>query len=282
LIDAIEAGLRPMLSLLRNYGVSLLDVKESLARLYVYDTAEMLKKEGRPTTTARLAIITGLTRGEVEKHLAERHASIRRGSMKTNEAQAPAVVLTMWNNDKRFSTPYGVAIDLSLDATRPRSFRQLVEAASPGSDPEAVLDQLVVAGCAEVMNEEDPLNGYVRCTDRAYIPRAVSVERINGIGTTLSALTATLTHNLFNEAAAGYVERRVQSDFPVSDDGRRNIREFLSTEVARFLDTIDVWLTTNRTQLEGPDGNCVGLDVFMYDVPDDTSSTNSVQAAANA
>jgi hypothetical protein len=272
LIDAIEAGLRPMLGLLRNYGVPLLEMKESLARLYVYDTEEMLQKEGRPTTTARLSVMTGLTRSEVEKHLTERRNAIRRRKVKMDETQTPAVVLAVWNTDKRFSTPYGVALDLSTDKSRQRSFADLVEVASPGADPDAVLDQLLVAGCAEVVNEGDLQLGFIRCTDRAYIPRGISLERINGIGRTMSALNATLAHNLFHEASAGYLERYVQSDFPVSDEGKRTVRDFLATEITRLLDTIDAWFTTNRAQLESSsDGNCVGLNLFMYDVRGDST-----------
>lgn len=271
LIDAIEAGLRPMLGLLRNYSVPVLEMKESLARLYVYDTAEMLLKEGRPTTTARLAVMTGLTQGEVRKHLAARTDAIRRRAAGIDEILAPATVLNVWNTDTRFSTPYGAALDLSIDPARTRSFKQLVQVASPASDPETVLDQLVAAGCVEIIAEGDLESGYVRCTERAYVPKAVSVERISGMGKTMSALNATLVHNLFNDSAAGYLERYVQSDFPISDTGRRAVRDFLAAECTRFAETIEAWFTTNRSQLEDVGtGNCLGLNMFMYDVQRDS------------
>ena len=116
-IDAIEAVLRPLMPLFRNFGVSHHDLSQMLARLFVYDTAEVLRSEGRPTTDARLALMTGLTRGEAEKHLAERISAVRRRSLKSNTLMTPAAVLTGWNTDPRFSTPYGVALDLSLDQT---------------------------------------------------------------------------------------------------------------------------------------------------------------------
>jgi hypothetical protein len=277
LIDAVEALLRPLMPLFRNYGVTHHDLSQTLARLFVYDTAEILSEERRPATPARLALMTGLTRGEVEKHLSERNASTKRRAMKTSALMTPAAVLTAWNTDTRFSTPYGVAVDLSLAPDgRHRTFSDLVTASSPDSDPDAVLDQLLAAGCVEVHEQE-----FVRCTNRAYIPAGVSVERISRIGTVLGALAATLTHNLLEESSVGYLERSVQTDFPVSDDGRRVIREWLAADGSRFLETLDAWMTASRPELEAPDGHRVGVDIFMYDAPIEPAATAGVKAAAN-
>lgn len=278
LIDAIEALLRPLMPLFRNYGVTHHDLSQTLARLFVYDTAEILTEERRPTTPARLALMTGLTRGEVEKHLSDRSAATRRRALKTSALMTPAAVLTAWNTDTRFSTPYGVAIDLSLnsDGGRHRTFGELVTASAPDSDPDAVLDQLLAAGCVEV-HEQD----FVRCTNRAYIPAGVSVERISQIGTLLGALAATLTHNLLEESSAGYLERAVQTDFPVSNDGRRIIREWLAVDGTRFLETLDAWMTSSRPELEARDGKRIGVDIFMYDAPNEPSVTTATKAAAN-
>src|SRR6202451_2416989 len=209
--------------LFRNFGATHHDLSQMLARLFVYDTAEILQNEGRPTTVARLALMTGLTRAETEKHLAERRIAVKRRSLKASAIMTPAAVLTAWNTDARFSTPYGVALDLSLSPTgRQRTFADLVAASAPDADPESVLDQLLAAGCVEV-HEQD----FVRCTNRAYIPAGVSVERITRMGSALGALAATLTHNLLEDSSIGYAERSVQTDFPVSSDGRRAIREWL-------------------------------------------------------
>lgn len=279
LLDAIEAVLRPMLPLFRNYSVTHHDVAQLLARLFVYDTAEILEKEGRPTTTARLALMTGLTRGEVEMHLAERAASTARRSMKTSELMTPPAALTLWNTDPRFSTPYGVALDLSLKSGgRHRSFPELIEATSPGADPEVVLDQLVAAGCAEINQDGD----FVRCSGRAYIPSGVSSDRIARIGTVMGGLASNMTHNLLLEdPEAGYLERTVHTDFPVSENGRRAIREWLASDGLRFLETLDAWMTSSQQSLEAASGKQVGINIFMYDMPSDPPGTTNIQVAAN-
>jgi len=276
-IDAIEAVLRPLMPLFRNFGATHHDLSQMLARLFVYDTAEILQKEGRPTTVGRLALMTGLTRGEAEKHLAERRIAVKRRSLKASALMTPAAVLTAWNTDARFSTPYGVALDLSLTPSgRQRTFADLVTVSAPGTDPESVLDQLLAAGCVEV-HEQD----FVRCTNRAYIPAGVSVERITRMGSALGALAATLTHNLLEDSSIGYAERSVQTDFPVSNDGRRAIREWLVVDGTRFLETLDAWMTSSKAELEASTGQRVGVEFFMYDAPMEASAPPEIQAAAN-
>lgn len=273
-LDSIEAVLRPLMPLFRNFGVTHHDLSQMLARLFVYDTAEILQSEGQPTTDARLALMTGLTRGEAEKYLAERASAVKRRSVKSNALMTPAAVLTAWNTDQRFSTPYGAALDLSLGQTdRQRSFSDLVAMSAPGADPDAILDQLVAAGCVEVHEEN-----FVRCTNRAYIPAGVSVERITRMGAALGALARTVTHNLLVDStdSISYTERSVTSDFPVSLEGRRAIHAWLVSDGTRFLETLDAWMNTSRKNLEAPNGHGVGVEFFMFDAPSEATPSPDV------
>jgi hypothetical protein len=278
LVDAVEAVLRPLLPLFRSYDVSHLELSQALARLVVYDTAEVLEREGHPTTPARLALMTGLTRGEVQKHLTEHKASVDRHSQKTAQMLMPSTVLTIWNTNARFSTPYGAALDLSLDRNaQPRNFHDLVSTVSPDADAETVLDQLLAAGCVEIVGN------FVRCTNRAYIPVGVSTERIARFRAILSAFAATGVRNLLLEdpQQGGYVERAVQSDFPVSEEGKAIVKRWLTTEGVQFLEQLDAFINASRDQIATPAGQYIGVDIFMYDVPEATISTSHLEAAVN-
>jgi hypothetical protein len=278
-IDVVEAAMKPLLPLFRNFGVTHHDLSQMLARLFVYDTEETLKKEGRPTTPARLALMTGLTRGEAERYLADRVTAVSRRSKKNAEVVIPSTVLTVWNFDSRFSTPYQVALDLDLKpSNRRRSFIDLVETAAPGADPDAVLDQLLAAGCVEVHDQI-----FVRCTNRAYIPAGVSVERITRIGTALGALAGTLTHNLLETSVEedGFIERTLLSDFPVSPQGRKAIRSWIAVDGLRLFDTLDAWINNSRSELESQDGNTVGIEMFMFEVPKTASTPSEISKSSN-
>jgi hypothetical protein len=265
----MEAVLRPLMPLFRTFGVSHLDLSDMLARVFVYDTAESLAKEGRAPSAARLAIMNGLTRGEVEKHLSAREAATRRRARSESQVLGPAVVLALWNTDLRFSTPYGVAVDLPLKrGQRSRSFEDLVQAVSPDLDPEIVLDELVAAGCVQIHAESE----FVSCTSRAYIPAGVVADRISRVGTVVGGLAANMTRNLLlADGETAYPERAVITEFPVSAAGRLKISEWLRTDGLRFLETLDGWLNATQDELKADSGERVAVNIFMCDVQHDSS-----------
>jgi hypothetical protein len=276
LIDALEAVLRPLMPLFRTFQVSHHDLSEMLARVFVYEAAESLAKEGRAPSAARLAIMNGLTRGEVEKHLAARAAASRRRASRSSQVFGPAVVLAVWNSDSRFSTPYGVAVDLPLKSgVRGRSFADLVQAVGPDLDPEVVLDELVAAGCVQIHPDKE----FVSCTSRAYIPAGVGADRISRIGLVLGGLAANMTRNLLlSDGELGYPERLVATDFPVSASGRVKIFEWLTTDGLRFLETLDAWMNSHQDELKADSGQPVAVSFFMYDVHNDLSGDAGAQA----
>lgn len=276
-VDAVEQSLRPLMPLFLNYNVTFSDLSEMLARLYVSAIQEKLAAEGRPTTTARLALTTGINRSRVEKVLADRDAAVNRQGVANRSTSALAAVLATWHNDPQFSTPYGVPLDLDLrQSDGRRTFADLVAAASPDIDADAALDQLVAAGCVEVHEM-----GFIRCTNRVYIPAGLDKARIARLGECMAALAATFTHNLLTEEGGpSYFERQVETDFSVSEAGRLIIKEHLDIEGQAFLTAFDEWLTSQQGQLESGSGKRFGVSMFVYDVADDLSRECARQRSA--
>jgi hypothetical protein len=269
LVDAVEASLRPLMPLFLNYGVSHNDLTEMLARVFVTGIGEQLKKEGRPTTVARLAVSTGINRSRVEKIIADRDAAAARRALTTRNTSALALVLATWHDDPRFSTPYGVPLDLEFaPAEGRRSFVDLVGVANPGFDPDVALDQLIAAGCVEVHEQ-----GFIRCTERVYMPAGVDKARIARLGECAAALAATFTHNLLRgESDATYFERQVETDYPISAESRRLIQDHLDIEGQAFLATLDQWLSARHDQFQSATGKKFGVSMFVYDVAEEASS----------
>jgi hypothetical protein len=263
LVDAVEASLRPLMPLFLNYGVTHHDLTEMLARVFVTAIGEQLKKEGRPTTVARLALSTGINRSRVEKIIADRDAAAGRRALATQNTSALALVLATWHDDPRFSTPYGVPLDLEFaPAEGRRSFVDLVSASGPGLDPDVALDQLIAAGCVEVHEQ-----GFLRCTDRAYIPAGIDKSQIVRLGQRAAALARTFTHNLLNEDHSDPLfERQVDTDYPVSDEGRHVIQKYLETEAQGFLVSLDQWLAGRHDQLRSDNGKRFGISMFAYEI----------------
>ena len=270
LIDAVEASLRPLMPLFLNYGVTHHDLTEMLARVFVTAIEEQLKKEGRPTTVARLALSTGINRSRVEKIISDRDAAAARRSTATQNNSALALVLATWHDDLRFSTPYGVPLDLEFEpAEGRRSFVDLVKAAGPDLDPDVALDQLIAAGCVEVHEQ-----GFLRCTDRAYIPAGIDKSQIVRLGQRAAALARTFTHNLLNEDHSDPLfERQVDTDYPISEDGRRVIQKYLESEAQSFLVSLDQWLSGQHDHLRSDDGKRFGISMFAYEVDAEPAGT---------
>lgn len=262
LIDAVEASLRPLMPLFLNYGVTHHDLTEMLARVFVTAIEEQLKKEGRPTTVARLALSTGINRSRVEKIISDRDAAAARRALATRSNSALAVVLATWHDDPRFSTPYGLPLDLEFaPAEGRRSFVDLVNAAGSDLDPDVALDQLIAAGCVEVHEQ-----GFLRCTDRAYIPAGIDKSQIVRLGQRAAALARTFTHNLLNEDHTDPLfERQVDTDYPVSVEGQRVIQKYLESEAQAFLVSLDQWLSGQHDQLRSDDGKRFGISMFAYE-----------------
>jgi hypothetical protein len=257
-----------------NYGVTHHDLSRMLGRVFVYAIAEQLKAQGRPTTVARLAMMTGINRGLVEKCLEEREGASLRRQLNSSAVSAPAIVLSTWHDDSRFATPYGAPLDLDLDVGARRSFQSLVEAVAPGLNWEAVLDQLQAAGCVEVVNGE-----FARCTSRAFIPSGVKTEHIARIGEIIGGLASTFTHNLLLEdGQVGYLERQVVTEYPLSIDGQRLLRQQLAAVAPPFLEQLDRWFTSEQTQLQEKGGRRFGVSLFMYEATADSTIPPGMRA----
>ncbi|MCC7414141.1 MAG: hypothetical protein IT495_21165 [Gammaproteobacteria bacterium] len=277
LVDAVEASLRPLMPLFLNYGVTHHDLTEMLARVFVTAIEEQLKKEGRPTTVARLALSTGINRSRVEKIIADRDAAAARRALATQNTSALALVLARWHDDPHYSTPYGVPLDLEFaPAEGRRSFVDLVGAAYPGYDADAALDQLIAAGCVEVHEQ-----GFLRCTDRVYMPSGIDKARIARIGECVGALASTFTHNLLRrDDESTYFERQVETDYPVAEVAHRAIQTYMDTEGQAFLASLDQWLSARHDQFASPAGRKFGVSMFVYDVAEEPSETASRIASA--
>jgi len=271
LVDAVEASLRPLMPLFLNYGVTHHDLNEMLARVFVTAIGDQLKKEGRPTTVARLALSTGINRSRVEKIVADADAAAARRSLATQTTSALALILATWHDDPRFSTPYGVPLDLEFaPAEGRRSFVDLVQVAHPGFDPDVALDQLVAAGCVELHEQ-----GFLRCTDRVYMPSGVDKARIARLGECVSALAGTFVHNLLRgENDPTYFERQVETDYRVSEEGRRTIHQHLDVEGQAFLASLDQWLSARHDQFQSPNGKKFGVSMFVYDIAEEAPSVS--------
>jgi hypothetical protein len=261
-LDAIEALLRPLMPVVLTYGVTAQDIGEIFRTLYLETLTEKLKGQGRPATVSRLALMAGLTRGEVESLLSRRSEKRRLRDQSSRKIDVLMKVLSTWHDDPRFSTPYGAPLDLSLQPERGfRTFNELIEAAGGVSDVGLALDELLAAGCVEVHVEK-----FVRCVSRVFIPTGVDVSRIARMGRYVGAFIANFSHNLMRQPdEPSYYDVVVSTAGPVRREFRETVLKYLHTRLQPFLEDMDRWLESQEVEYRDPQGVRFGLSTFFFE-----------------
>ena len=222
LLALFTALLRPLMPVALERGISAREISDSVRRAYVQVLEGRMAGQDRQLSDARLALVAGLTRSEVQLFRdPRRKASASVGSV--SNFQQVAKVLTVWHTHPRFSGAYGLALDVDLgpetDPSR-RSFGELVEAAVPGADRDVLLDELIATNSAEIVDQTT-----LRCRARAAVWRSSDDANVTPLidraAKCLEAAASSFAHNLLRETGdKKYFERMVVSDHALSERAR--------------------------------------------------------------
>jgi hypothetical protein len=264
LLNVFAALVRPLMRAAFEYGITAGEIAGVIRRVYIQSLEARLLDQRRPTTDARLAIVSGLTKSDVS---AVREA-LRSGALHGAKAGASldqiTSLLTTWHTHSNFSGAYGLAMDLDLVPVHgsPRhSFQELVDAACPGVDRDALLDELVAAGSIEVVDGTT-----VRCLSRAYVQRGSDINRIERMGRFLGAVADNFAHNLLrSENDPIYFERTVVADVAMSPQGRDQLLAEASEKGQTLLSELDTFLTALAAEEPPISGKKFGVGVYFFE-----------------
>jgi hypothetical protein len=271
-LNVFAALVKPLMRVAFEYGITAGEISGVVRRAYIDSLEARLREQRRPTTDARLAVVAGLSKSDV---VALREA-LRAGAPHSMRSGASldqiTSLLTAWHTHPNFSGAYGLAMDLdlvsSLDSPR-RTFHELVEAACPDADRDALLDELVAAGSVEVIDATT-----VRCLSRAYVPRGADVTRIERMGRFLGVVTANFVHNLLrNETEPAYFERTVVSDEALTNRGRDQFLAVAGERGQELLAELDTFLTGLAASESSGKGKRYGVGIYFFE---DDSTQSSV------
>src|SRR6266699_1520463 len=255
---------RPLMRVAFEYGISASEIAGVVRRTFIQALESRLLEQKRATTDARLALVAGLTKSDVT---ALRQA-LRSGAPHSMRAPVSSDqvtnLLTVWHTHTGFSGAYGLAMELDLvptpDSPR-RSFRELVDAACPGADGEALLDELVASGSVEVIDSMT-----VRCLSRAYLPHGADLKRIERMGRVLASVTSSFVHNLLRLGPEPlYFERAVVSDDLISEAGRDKFLAIAGERGQELLTELDTFLTRLATSERSDTGKKYGVGVYFFE-----------------
>lgn len=263
-LSVFAALVQPLMRVAFEYGISAGEIAGVVRRVYIQSLEARLREQKRPTTDARLAVVAGLAKADVS---ALREAS-RLGAPHSLRSvvglDQVGNLLTVWHTQPGFSGAYGLALELDLQPTSGsprRSFRELIEAACPGVDSEALLDELVAAGSVEVID-----GSTVRCLSRAYLPQGGDTKRIERMGRFLASVAASFVHNVLRlNADPVYFERAVHSDEPLTESGRDKFLSLTAERGQELLAELDTFLTRLVAAERSESGKKYGVGIYFFE-----------------
>src|SRR6267143_2159314 len=255
---------RPLMRVAFEYGISAGEIAGVVRRTYIQALEARLSDQKRSTTDARLAVVAGLAKSDVTALREALRAGAPHSLRTPVSLDQVTNLLTVWHTHTGFSGAYGLAMELDVVPTPGsprRSFRELVEAACPGADGEALLDELVAAGSVEVIDSMT-----VRCLSRAYVPKGADVKRIERMGRFLAVVTANFVHNLLRVSPEPvYFERTVVSDELLSESGRDKFLALAGERGQELLAELDTFLTRLTSSERNDSGKKYGVGIYFFE-----------------
>ncbi|HXY95570.1 MAG TPA: DUF6502 family protein [Steroidobacteraceae bacterium] len=260
-LNVFAALVQPLMRVAFEYGISAGEIAGVVRRVYIQALEARLRDQKRPTTDARLAVVAGLAKSDVSALREASRVGAPHGA-RSSVGDQVGPLLTVWHTQPGFSGAYGLPLELDLQPTPGsprRSFRDLTQAACPGVDEEALLDELVAVGSIEVIDGKT-----VRCLSRAYVSQSQDVKQFERMGRFLAGVVASVVHNVLN-IDPPYFERRVYSGEPLSDSGRDKFLALTGERAQELLAELDTFLTRLGASESSESGKRYGVGIYFFE-----------------
>ncbi|HWZ63610.1 MAG TPA: DUF6502 family protein [Steroidobacteraceae bacterium] len=254
---AILRMLSPLVRLLLAAGVGVGDFMAIVKVAYVRaarDEGRERRGEVRPNAS-RIAVVTGLTRGEVAAMLSEDSDERRTSDRGRHRAER---VLAGWWNDPDFQTPDREPAVLPISGSR-RSFKELVKRYSNEPRVTPILDELLRVNAVKRLSD-----GTLKAVSRTYATVRWNPDGIASLGEQLAEHCGTLLHNLEHPGEPRLVRRIVNAQ--LDPRYRPMLVRDIQEELEATANSIDDALNERRATVTPVRGGrqAVRLGVVMY------------------
>ena len=229
---ALARLLRPVVRLLLRHSVPYSAFEAIAKRVYVDVAMTEFPLPGRKPTASRASILTGLTRKDVQRLLAEPAQETEAAPMPYSRA---ARVLTAWGREPEFRARPGKPRPLPIEGEN--GFAGLVRRHSGDMPVRAMLDELLRLGA--VHQRED---GRVEVRQQGFVPQRSAVQKLDILGTDAAELISTIAHNVeHGETAPRYQRKVLHRGIPLSV--LPEFRMLSATQAQALLERFDAWLS---------------------------------------
>lgn len=259
LSQAVLRVLKALIRVLVRHGMALPAFVELAKRAYVDVALHDFAIPGRKPSVSRAALLTGLTRKEVQR-LVERDGSEEGDGAALPENRAARVVAG-WVRDDDFQDARGEPRSLTFDGDEP-SFSTLVRRYSGDMPPRAVLDELVRVGSVE-----RHADGRLHLQSRVYIPRASDAAKLAILAADVPYLIGTIDHNLQGLEPSRFQRKVMYDNLPL--EAMDEFRWLTARHAQELIERLDIWLAQHDRDANpattGTGRFRAGLGVFSFE-----------------
>jgi hypothetical protein len=257
---AVVQLLRPLCRLLLRHAMSFKAFEDLAKRAYVEVAWKEFGIPGKKPSTSRVAVLSGLTRKEVQR-LLDGEPPPAEDDDSADRYNRAARVLTGWVRDADFHDAQGAPRRLAAEGSD--GFAGLVRRYSGDMPARAVLDELVRVGAVREAG-----GGQLELLTRAYVPLRSPADKLAILGSDVADLVTTIEHNLHHGGAAPRFQRKVMYDaIPVS--AVAEFRKLSAAQSQAFLEQLDGWLAQHDLDVHPQAGNPqrvrTGLGIYYFE-----------------
>lgn len=247
--------LRPLVRVLLRHSMPFGTFQDLAKRAFVEVALTDFAIPGKKPSISRASILTGLTRKEVQRLVAEPDPIGPETEERYNRA---ARVLTGWVRDPDFHDSKGETRALMADG--PGGFSDLVRRHSGDMPARAVLDELLRVGA--VRRRED---GRFEPVARGYVPQQGALDKIQILGTDVADLVDTIDHNMQHGAEDPRFQRKVMYH-SIGAKALPMFRKLSAAQAQAQLEKLDRWLAAHDTDAlpDAGDGARARVGVGIY------------------
>lgn len=256
---AIRKLLPPLVRILLRNGMAAKSFYEITKETYVAVARDEFGIGEKRATISRIAILTGLTRKEVQALL---DMPVQSEERYIDEYNRAARVMTGWLRDPDFGDGKGHPLPLRMVGKR-QSFSALVKRYSGDIPVRAMLDELVRVGAVKPLKD-----GRIGLAVRGYIPQKSMDKKLAILGQDTADLIATIDHNVYGNPSSPRVQRKVMYD-NVPVESAQAFQAVSQARAQEMLEALDRWLSHRDRDVnpivKGKGRVRVGIGVYHFE-----------------
>lgn len=186
---------------------------------------------GKKMSTSRKAIITGLSRRDVQQM---EGFSIGKEEDVLKKMTRSNRVVTGWMNNVDYVDPYGNPLALTIEGEEP-NFTSLARKYSGDMPVRALIDELKRVGSVELKDDK------VSLVTKGYVPVDGESEKLRFLAEDVSSLISTIDGNIYGVPPSSRLHKRIKY-VCLSEKETLYLRKYCHRKAQEFLMDIDRWM----------------------------------------